>query len=803
MVTKSKNSRKAKIIKIISTVMAIVCGSVTLFSAMSMLFAWSYTGTDSLFDSTQRHRPQMFMTAYPAGIDMITAADNAETVINYYKNEDYFQNVYLKQVRAELEQERESYINQQIDEYGVSSDIYEWETEPYTDADANEPTTAVGGEEETTAANPNNAQDDYQQKYEAARAYWYNIFDLEQKLSSRESGVQYALTSLEGMTDLKVYAVNSDDGAVYTNIKEGDALATIKDLPYSVYYRSADQTLTQLHGPENERLNEYLTRHEYSENMEIYLGVDTDNLATNVIGAFYTHSELYHLCAYVMDFAVWALPVAGVLFLLFLIAALALAGRGPLPEAGTEAYRRKVECFGGTTAGRDPVLHNRLDAIPNDLHFILILGLIAAIGYLMLYTMSIETSDFIWVFTVIALCSVPISVLLVELCTSIARNAKAGHYWHRTLIASIGRGFRRLGRWVKFLFSPMGYHFKRLRRYVRRWLLLYFVVMIPLSLIPFLPIFINMVVVLSLWRSIVSLDKLIQYVQEVQSGNLNATLDTSKFPKWLLPFTEDIVHLHDGMQAAVEEALKSERLKTELITNVSHDLKTPLTSIINYTGLLDKCDIQDPQAKEYIAVLQNKSDRLKHLIEDLVEASKASTGNIEFHPVRLNLYEMAVQAVGENEDALVKQGVTVVVDEPEAQPAVWADSQKTWRVVENLLSNVRKYSMPGTRAYITVRTEGGFGVLTVKNISREELNISPEELMERFVRGDSSRSTEGSGLGLSIAQNLCEKQGGKFEIEIDGDLFKAIVRLPLAPENPVPPIPPADYLPVDSPDGQL
>lgn len=803
MVTKSKNSRKAKIIKIISAVMAVVCGAIALFSGIFMLYAWDNTRTDALFDRTQRHRPQMFMTMERVAFDMIEASTNAVTVVNNYKNEDYFQNVYLKQVRAELEQSRESYINEQINEYGVSNDMYEWETEPYTDAYTYEPATAVGGEEETTTADSNNTQDDYQQKYEEAREYWYNDYDIESRLSSRESSVRYALDSLEGLVDLKVYAVNSDDGTVYTNIKEGDALTTIRNLPFCVYYRSEDQTLAQLHGVENERLNEHFAQSEYGENIEIFLGVDTDNLATDVIGAFYTYYEFYDLCAYGMDVAVWALPIAGVLFLLFLIATLVLAGCGPLPEAGTEEYRRKVERFGGTIDGREPVLRNGLDAIPNDLHLILSLGLMVLSAILADYFVSMDDTNFIWSFAIIALSSAAFSVLLVELCTSIARNAKAGHYWHRTLIAAIGRGFKRFGRWIKFLFSPMGHHFKGLQRYVRRWLLLYFVVMIPLSLIPFLPVFIHMVVVLSLWRSIASLDKLIQYVQEVQSGNLNATLDTSKFPKWMLPFTEDIVHLRDGMQAAVEEALKSERLKTELITNVSHDLKTPLTSIINYTGLLDKCDIQDPQAREYIAVLQNKSDRLKHLIEDLVEASKASTGNIEFHPVRLNLYEMAVQAVGENEDVLAKQGVTVVVDEPEAQPAVWADSQKTWRVVENLLSNVRKYSMPGTRAYITVRTEGDFGVLTVKNISREELNISPEELMERFVRGDSSRSTEGSGLGLSIAQNLCEKQGGKFEIEIDGDLFKATVRLPLAPENAVPPVPHPDYIQVDPPAGQL
>lgn len=793
MVIKSKNSRKVKIIKIIAVILAMISGGIALFSTVFMWNAWHEWG-DTILYKPERHQPQAFMTSDPAGYRMLDSVADVRGILQDYKNEDYFQNVYLKQERANLEQEREAYINDQIGAYGVESDWYEYHEETtgyFTEPTTYEPASAANGDwiTETSAPYHENEPDDYQAKYEKARAHWLQEFNLEGKLHEAEKSVRDQLDRLNDMADLKIYAVSNDDGTIYTNVTDKNAAAKIQALPYALHYRGASQEVEQLNGPVNDILQSILEYNFPAQNIDVYLGLDTENLTQNIVGSYYTDYENYNLCAEMMDIAVWLLPVAAVLFVLSWSLSMALAGNGPLPETGTEEYRRKVKRFGGTITGREPVLHNILDAIPNDLHFILSIGLMALLGYLTLYTIQIETSAYTWAYTVAALCSASISMLLVELCMSISRNAKAGHYWQRTLLASMGRGFKRLGKWFKYQFSPLGHHFKSLPRYILRLLIAYFVVMIPLSLIPFLPIFLNIFVVLFLWRSMASLDRLMKYAHEIQSGNLNVTIDTAKFPKWMVPFAQDIIHLRDGMQAAVDEALKSERLKTELITNVSHDLKTPLTSIINYTGLLAKCDIPDQQAQDYIAVLQNKSDRLKHLIEDLVEASKASTGNIEFHPVRLNLYEMAVQAVGENEDALANQGVTVVINEPEQQPVVQADGQKTWRVVENLLSNVRKYSVPGTRAYIDVRTEGSFGVLTVKNISREELNISPEELMERFVRGDESRSTEGSGLGLSIAQNLCEKQGGRFTIEIDGDLFKATVRLPLAPEQPTMPAP--------------
>ena len=236
---------------------------------------------------------------------------------------------------------------------------------------------------------------------------------------------------------------------------------------------------------------------------------------------------------------------------------------------------------------------------------------------------------------------------------------------------------------------------------------------------------------------------------------------------------------------AVEERLRSERFKAELITNVSHDLKTPLTSIINYVDLLKKAGITQTQALEYLEVLDRKSQRLKKLTEDLVEASKASTGTLPVSLERLDFGQLVQQAMGEYEEKFVQAGLTPVLDQGDGSRVILADGRHLWRVIDNLLGNCCKYALSGTRVYLDLSARDGRVLLTVKNISRAPLNLPSEQLMERFVRGDTARSTEGSGLGLSIARSLTELQGGAFRLDIDGDLFKAVVSLPAAPEQPL------------------
>ncbi len=228
----------------------------------------------------------------------------------------------------------------------------------------------------------------------------------------------------------------------------------------------------------------------------------------------------------------------------------------------------------------------------------------------------------------------------------------------------------------------------------------------------------------------------------------------------------------EGIRAAVETSTKDERLKAELLTNVSHDIKTPLTSIISYIDLLKKEEINSDKAKEYIDVLENKSLKLKNLIQDLIEVSKISTGNIEYEMMPLNLHELLMQAAGEYDEKFEEHCLKMIYNNHAKEAFILADPRRMWRVVENLLSNVYKYALEGTRVYLEVVQTDNELTLTMKNISAKELNIRPDELAERFVRGDLSRTTEGSGLGLAIAENLVEGQGGKFDIMLDGDLFK-------------------------------
>ena len=265
--------------------------------------------------------------------------------------------------------------------------------------------------------------------------------------------------------------------------------------------------------------------------------------------------------------------------------------------------------------------------------------------------------------------------------------------------------------------------------------------------------------------------------EKIYKGDTNIKLDESLYTGVLKELAIYINDIAGGFSNAIKESLKSERLKTELITNVSHDIKTPLTSIINYVDLLKQENIQNEKAKEYIEVLDNKSQRLKKLIEDLVEASKASSGNIKINKEVLNVKELLNQVTGEFEDKFNSRGLNIISKLPEKTVYIKADSRYLYRVLENIYSNVAKYAEENTRVYIDcILEEENTVTIYVKNISKDELNISVDELMQRFVRGDKSRNTEGSGLGLSIAKSLTELQDGTFNIYLDGDLFKVAIK---------------------------
>lgn len=261
----------------------------------------------------------------------------------------------------------------------------------------------------------------------------------------------------------------------------------------------------------------------------------------------------------------------------------------------------------------------------------------------------------------------------------------------------------------------------------------------------------------------------------MSQGNFETKIDSEKMLPDFVEFCGYLNNINSTVQNAVDEKTRSERLKTELITNVSHDIKTPLTSIINYVDLIKKENVENEKVTEYISVLDRQSARLKKLIEDLVEASKASTGNLSVELTKCEPAVLLTQTLGEFDEKLKNAGLTPVLTCPENPLYIMADGRHLWRVFENLTANICKYSLSGTRVYLEIYENSDNVCITFKNISKNELNISGEELTERFVRGDSSRNTEGSGLGLSIAKNLTDLQGGKLSIDIDGDLFKATV----------------------------
>ena len=286
----------------------------------------------------------------------------------------------------------------------------------------------------------------------------------------------------------------------------------------------------------------------------------------------------------------------------------------------------------------------------------------------------------------------------------------------------------------------------------------------------------GMLLLAAVWYLAIMVNRITAGARNIRDGNSSHVISTDKMCPVLKEHAETINEISRAVDAAVEEKMKSERLKTELITNVSHDIKTPLTSIINYTDLLTSEGVNSERAEEYLSTISANAIRLKKLTSDILEASKISTGNINVERTRCNLNMMLEQAMGEYEEKMKNAGLIPVVKYPKNEVTVLADGEYSWRIIDNIMNNICKYSQHETRVYMEIFQSDGYGCISFKNVSATELDISPEELMERFVRGDESRNTEGSGLGLSIGGDLAKAQGGELDISIDGDLFKSIIK---------------------------
>ncbi|MGM9607371.1 MAG: sensor histidine kinase [Oscillospiraceae bacterium] len=443
-------------------------------------------------------------------------------------------------------------------------------------------------------------------------------------------------------------------------------------------------------------------------------------------------------------------------------------------------------CAGaGHKRGVEGIHLNWFHRIPGDLLLAaVVLGVVLAVCTLaerLCYSYT-YTYRPMWVLLMMtgALAACVVTLALAFVVTFAAR-VKARTLFHSTLIAMLCRAIVRLCRAIRRGVMQAFHTLPMTGRAVLLFLAYLLGTVLTSATIVLIPIYQGFVLYL-ICRWVLQWKRIRAATQDIVSGKPDVKIEAGKFYPDLKEHAGQLNDLGSAIDHAVDERMKSERFKTELITNVSHDLKTPLTSIINYVDLLKKEDIPNPAAQEYIEVLDRKSQRLKKLTEDLVEASKASTGALTVNKERLDVVQLIRQATGEYEEKLTAAGLTLVLQLPDAPVYIDADGRHVWRVLDNLLGNCAKYALEGTRVYLDAVAWDGNAVITVKNVSRQPLNIPAEQLVERFVRGDESRTTEGSGLGLSIARSLTELQGGRFLLDIDGDLFKAKVMFPLAQE---------------------
>lgn len=472
----------------------------------------------------------------------------------------------------------------------------------------------------------------------------------------------------------------------------------------------------------------------------------------------------------------------------------------------------------GHKAGHEGICLGKLDKIPFEI--LTAGGILIEICFVSVGVGALENefpvSDMLFILLEVSMLTL-CCLTIVPYAMSIATRFKARKFLRYTVLYYVYKPFQKVWRWLRRVFKALyfearehlGLMAKVMLGVVALTLLEGLGFLISLGIADFFysdvfALFFSFGMILWMLQSTVGVLAVLQFkrLQEggerIASGDFSQPIDTQGLLWEFKKHGENINKVGDGIQAAVQERLKSEHFKTELITNVSHDIKTPLTSIINYVDLIKKEDITDETLQSYVDVLDRQSARLKKLIEDLMEASKASTGNLEVNLEHCDVGVLITQMVGEFEERAQQSSLQFIVQTPEQPIVILADGRHLWRVFDNLLVNVCKYALPGTRVYVDLRAnvdsrmdsdaapEGGIrkasvpeAVITFKNISKNQLNISSEELMERFVRGDSSRNTEGSGLGLSIAQSLTELMNGKMRLEVDGDLFKVILQFPI------------------------
>lgn len=603
--------------------------------------------------------------------------------------------------------------------------------------------------------------DEYKQSLESITL---NI-NYDESYGQKINGINYIFYDYNN-DNFNYLIINKTNNEIYTNLTPTEKTDSIDKIKLALasndyYWNYTDKVDTNISNlvSENISYTDYIYSAISSGNYEIYSSINKD---LKYKDNFAFGSLMFNFISKFGNFPMFLIMPVSLILIILICAYLTLS----------LGHRKNYE----------GIYLNYLDKLPFEILFlaVLVLGLLFSMFTIIGYPTTIN--DVLTIIGII-LFFIDLYICFAVLISTIIKRIKAGTLFKNTLaykfLIWMKKSFKKFGSWInettKLISSNINTTFKLA--------IIYFgfilgsissIILILISKFALLPL------VLALWvyvfilliKKVNKLYKIKDAVHQIYEGNNDIKLDESEFSGDLVEMASDVNDIAGGFSNAIAENLKSERLKTELITNVSHDIKTPLTSIISYVDLLKQEDIKNEKAIEYINVLDNKSARLKRLIEDLVEASKVSSGNIKLNKENLKVAELINQCIGEFEDRFKSKGLEIIANIPKEDLSIYADSRYMYRVIENVFSNITKYALENSRVYIDITCEYAKINISIKNISKDKLNISPDELMQRFVRGDKSRFTEGSGLGLSISKSLVELQSGKFEISIDGDLFK-------------------------------
>ena len=562
--------------------------------------------------------------------------------------------------------------------------------------------------------------------------------------------------SSEAPSNLHYCIENSGTGELYTNTDESsyeEAVAAIEDeQTYTSLYegeRSFNIMVTNPDNVMNPEAGEWFMKERFvNTNERVFLAVDT---SYPVSDSLHLYAEYFSKREGIVWGSLAGLVCCAVVLLVSFVILLYTAG---------------------WSEGRCTPKSHRVDLVPTELAAGVYM-IIAVLCLILLISWE-KTPDMIFGRERILL-SVGAAVadfVLLSACQSFVRRVRMKTLWSN----SICRMLVHIWRQVTSARMASG---QLLFFYIIFFILNFVFLLLLKPFGIFLVLVLDMAVLLYLLRDMAGKQSIYEGIQQISKGDLSYKIDTSALQGETYEMAKAVNEMGDGLQQAVDAIVKNERLKAELITNVSHDIKTPLTSIVNYVDLLKRENLQGERVQQYIRILDQKSQRLRQLTEDLVEASKISSGNIELQMVQMQMQSMVYQAYGEFQERLEEHGLTAEWEMEKEPVLIMADGRQLWRILENLLGNIYKYALEDTKVYIELKCEEQMACLSLENISREKLMLEADELMGRFVRGDRSRSTEGSGLGLSIAKSLTELQGGTFTVSLDGDLFRVTVCFPI------------------------